>query len=100
LNDDDHGVRLLAVSALVKLATYCEFVIESYLGYCSRKYEVEFRKAIGMAISSLITLLNDGNSAIRSAVVSALAELVGYGEFVALCYLDITNATMKLSFMK
>jgi hypothetical protein len=64
--------------------------------HVQRKYEVKFRKAIGMAIPSLVTLLSNGNG----TVVSALAKLVDYGEFVALCYLDITNATMKLSFMK
>jgi HEAT repeat protein len=61
---------------------------------------VEFREAIGMAIPPLVMLLNDHSDDVRSATVSALVKLADRGEFVAACFLDMTNTGLKLSFAR
>jgi hypothetical protein len=55
------------------------------------RYEVEFREEIGTAIPRLIALLNYRWPDIRPSTVSALTKLAGYGEFMPVCYLNITN---------
>ena len=50
-------------------------------------YEVEFRKAIGAAIPSLVRILNRGGDDVRTVTVSALTKLADHGEFGSLmCY--------------
>jgi hypothetical protein len=53
-----------------------------------------------MHIPLLIMLLNDNSDKRRSAVVSALVKLTDHGEFVAICYLDIANTSVKSSFVR
>jgi hypothetical protein len=48
-------------------------------------------------VPPLIMLLNDNNDG-RLAALSTLTKLANHGEFVVVCYLDITNADMKSSF--
>jgi hypothetical protein len=64
------------------------------------RYEVNFRKEIGTATTRLIMLLNDPVSNVRSSTVSALTKLADHGEFVAVCYVDVTNTSFKSSFMR
>jgi hypothetical protein len=64
------------------------------------QYEAEFCEEIGTAIPLLIALLNGGSYSVRSATVSALSKLADHGEFSAVCYLDIANASVKSSFIR
>jgi HEAT repeat len=101
LNDKRQDVRSSTVFAVTKLADYGEFVAAYYADIANiMPYEVELRKEIGRAIPRLITLLNDRGFGVQPAAISLLTKLADHGEFIVACYLNITNAGMKLSFAR
>lgn len=63
-----------------------------------RKCKVDFLRAVGTAIPSLVRLLNDDDCGLRLHTVSALVKLAAHCEFVAACYLGVVNTSMKSSF--
>ena len=81
LKDKNSTVRSTTVSRLGKMAEHCEFEVplEIYL----TQLPAELRGAILDSISSLIDLLKDENSEVRSATVSTLAKLAGQGRLLS-----------------
>ena len=81
----------LRVSALTKLADHGEFVAVCYSDIANAGMKPSFREELETAIPSLITLLEvDDYGFIRSATFLLLIKLADHGEFVAVCYLDIS----------
>jgi hypothetical protein len=48
----------------------------------------------------LVPLLNRNHGDTQSSTVLILAKMAGHGEFVAVHFLEIANASMKLSIIK
>jgi hypothetical protein len=91
---------LKVVSALTQLAIHGGVVPIYHLVIANANFEVELHEAIKDNIPSLIQLLEGGQSCAQSTASSLLIKLADHGEFVAVCYPVIANASVKSSFAK